>query len=180
MLVIYTDSVCTKGNFFQASAEAPASAERLPPAEIAAVLQRAVSDFHGIERAEVLGLLGSMPVYTSDYRLFPYVAAVHDERLRPEPAEVAEVLRLDLAGLIEPGAIEGIPYRFEGVDGMSPLFHVGANNLVFGATAHTLLELLTLLAPLATGDPLPTPRRSAMGWQDVFDWAVRTSAPETE
>jgi hypothetical protein len=35
-------------------------AERLPPAEIAAVLQRAVSDFHGIERAEVAGTVARL------------------------------------------------------------------------------------------------------------------------
>jgi 8-oxo-dGTP pyrophosphatase MutT (NUDIX family) len=138
----------------------------------------------GISDVDVLGPLCSMPVYTSDYRLHPFVAAVHDTTLRPQPTEVAEVLRFDVARWVQPGAIEGIPYTVKGMDGLSPLFRAGAR-LVFGATAHTLFELLEVLAPSLTGRPLPQPTISALGWQDVIDWVdsgagTPTPRPRTE
>ena len=112
-----------------------------------------------------------MPVFTSDYRLHPTVARIDDTPLRPEPGEVAEVVRLDLEKLLEPGAVEGIPYVHDGREAMSPLFHTSGDGLVFGATAHTLLELLHVLAPPATGAALAPLRKSALGWAEVSAWA---------
>jgi 8-oxo-dGTP pyrophosphatase MutT (NUDIX family) len=146
-------------------------------ADLEATACREAQEELGIAEVDVLGPLSSMPVYTSDYRLHPFVAAVHDETIEPQPSEVAEVLRLDVAALVGQGDIEAIPYTFKGMDGLSPLFRAGADSLVFGATAHTLLELLEVLAPLITGEPLPRPTISALGWQDVIDWAARSAAP---
>lgn len=139
--------------------------------DLVATALREAEEELGIRDPEVLGTLCSMPVFTSDYRLHPTVARIDDTPLRPEPGEVAEVVRLDLESLLEPDALEGIPYVHNGQEGMSPLFHTSGGGLVFGATAHTLLELLQVLAPLATGGRLPPLRRSTLGWAEVSAWA---------
>jgi len=129
----------------------------------------------GVERLSVLGSLCSMPVFTSDFRLHPYVGVVHDTELRPEPAEVAEVVRFDVLEWVQPGRIEGIPYAFKEASGVSPVFRFGSA-MVFGATAHSLVEFLEIVAPLLTGAPLPPPRVGGIDWADVTAWAEKSAA----
>jgi len=124
----------------------------------------------GIHAPRVLGALCSMPVFTSDYRLHPWVAEVRDEELVPQPAEVAEIIRFDLLGLCAAG-VEGIHWEFDGRRGVSPVFRGPSDTLVFGATAHTLHELLEVVAPVAIGAALPPLRRSPLTWGDVTAWA---------
>lgn len=119
----------------------------------------------GLERVEILGQLSAMPVYTSDFRLVPFVAAIASGPLRPAAGEVAAVLRLPLLEVLDQRAIEGIPFAWNGVEFLSPLFFPDGHPM-FGATAHTFYELLAVVAPLL-GRDLPPITRSALQWRDL-------------
>jgi len=106
----------------------------------------------GLKAPTFLGRLSSFPLYTSDYRLEPFVAAIDDNvTLRPDPGEVAEVLSLDIADIYQWSHIDAIPYD----GGLSPVFPVRDNAILFGGSAHVFFELLEALVPVMTR-PLPT------------------------
>lgn len=123
--------------------------------DLSVTARREAREEVGIEDAEILGRLSAIPLYTSDYRLFPFVAAVGGDRLVPNPAEVAEVLWVRLASVLGQPSINAIAWEHEGRSGMSPVFELG-EHLLYGATAHTLHELLVVLAPVlgTTAPPL--------------------------
>jgi 8-oxo-dGTP pyrophosphatase MutT (NUDIX family) len=122
----------------------------------------------GIRTADVLGRLSSMPLYTSEFRLVPFVADVSGAQLRPDPAEVAAVLSLDVRDVLERPHWDGIPYTIGDEELLSPLFTIDGRH-VYGGTAHTLYELLQVLAPLF-GREVPPVVESTLGWQDVMVW----------
>lgn len=113
-------------------------------------------------RVQVLGALSAMPLFTSDYRLVPTVAAIEPGPLVPEPGEVAEVLRLSLTAVLEGPALDGVPWTYEGETGISPVFELGGH-VMYGATAHTLHELLQVVAA-AAGMALPPWRTGRFAW----------------
>ena len=120
----------------------------------------------GIESAQVLGRLSRMPVYTSNHRITPWVTAIDDAVLRPQPEEVAHVLEIPLLALLRQPALEGLPFPLNDGHAWSPLFHLNGH-IMFGATAHTLLELLTVLAPLY-GLEVPPMKRGKTRWADIL------------
>lgn len=125
----------------------------------------------GLAGAQVLGALSSIPLFTSDYRLEPFVAAVPEQALRPAPAEVEEVLFMDLRETLSREAIEAVAYQHEGQEALSPVFHPGGH-VLYGATAHAFLELLQVVAPLL-GLSVPPLRAGALGWGDIMRGAER-------
>ena len=122
----------------------------------------------GIEGAEILGALSTIPLYTSDYRLCPFVAAVPRQDLTPNPAEVAAILRLDVAEHLARPHVDAIPWTHPetGHQHMSPVFPM-EGVLMFGATAHTFRELLEVLAPPMRMEAPPL-RAGRFGWRDVL------------
>jgi 8-oxo-dGTP pyrophosphatase MutT (NUDIX family) len=112
----------------------------------------------GLSEAQVLGRLSSTPVYTSDFRLEPFVAhCPPGAPLNAEPGEVAEILSLDLGAVLHRGEIESVVIPTpQGVFEM-PVFRPGGW-VLFGATALVLTELLGVMA---TSLALPTPRLRA-------------------
>ncbi|HHH30542.1 MAG TPA: CoA pyrophosphatase [Polyangiaceae bacterium] len=133
--------------------------------------QTALREAHeelGIADAEILGPLSSIPLYTSDYRLRPWVAAVPSQELVPNPAEVARVLRLDVGEQLSRSHIDAIPWTHPdtGASYSSPVFSID-DVLMYGATAHTFRELLEVLAPLL-GATMPTLETGRFTWQDVL------------
>ncbi|MGE0709838.1 MAG: CoA pyrophosphatase [Planctomycetota bacterium] len=120
----------------------------------------------GLEDPRPLGRLSSFPLYTSDYRLEPFVAACPDQELRPHPGEVAEVLRVDLADALARTAQDAIAYEHEGQERLSPVFEL-AGHLCFGATAHALYELIEVAAT-AVGAAPPALRTGRFTWADCL------------
>lgn len=101
----------------------------------------------GLHGAEVLGELSSIPLYTSDYRLHPYVACVpNNAQLTLQESEVASLVKFGIRELLDT-KLYGIPWEHEGREHVSPIFEA-PTKLVFGGTAHALWELLEVVAPL--------------------------------
>lgn len=137
-------------------------------ATLQATALRELREELGVDRVRVLGRLASMPVYTSDFRLEPFVVALDAAQpLQPDPGEVARVLRLDLAELLAAPAVEGLPVEHEGRSWLLPLFRV-EGLAVFGATALTLWELVGVVAELA-GTALPPLEPSELTWAELVE-----------
>lgn len=111
---------------------------------------------------QVLGGLTTMPVLTSPHRLHPFLAvAAPCTTLRPDPAEVTEVLAAPLAGFFD-GTYRREVFRYrhpDGATGDATIWRLPHGPL-FGASAHVLDELLVL-------------------WGDVTGWAL-PDAKETD
>jgi len=120
----------------------------------------------GLEQARVLGALSSVPLYTSDFRLHPYVAEVPRQPLVASPDEVAEILELPLLPWIEREAIDAIAWEAGELRGLSPVFTLGTQRM-YGATAHSFYELLCVVASASGLEPPPLVA-CALRWSDVL------------
>lgn len=140
-------------------------------ADLGATALREAEEELGLRTVRVIGRLAEMPLGTSDWRICPTVAQVDPAELRPDPGEVHSVLRLDLGALLRAEALEGLRFPLPpgyGVDSIfSPVFvgvdDNGEERRVYGGTAHSVHELLGLVAA-ATGLPLPPERVGGWAW----------------
>lgn len=121
----------------------------------------------GIQNPNILGRLSSMPVYTSDFRLEPFVAQVSGSMVA-EPGEVAEILTLGLDEVASWPRLDAIAYEWSGGTYLSPVFPIGEDAIVFGATAHTLHELMLL----ALGDRMPQMEGGTWTWERIQEWVA--------
>ena len=119
----------------------------------------------GITNAEYLGRLSSFPLFSSDYRIEPFVARVSEDSLEPNPDEVAQVLIFDPGELFSIGRVEALPYIWQGEMRLSPIFRHG-DLTMYGATALAYWELLQVLAPVF-GAQIPELFKSDSSWEDV-------------
>lgn len=117
----------------------------------------------GLGDLDLLGRLSSTPLFNSDYRLEPFVAAVPPGApLRPSPGEVAAVIGVSLRALLSAPHTEAIPFDWEGRSVLSPVFFGVAPRPMYGGSAHVLWELLTLL-----GEPPPPLTAGRYTWADL-------------
>ena len=119
----------------------------------------------GLSEVQRLGRLSSMPIGTSDYRLEPFVVAVDQREFSPDPSEVAEVAALPLLELISQEELPSLPFQWQGRPQRSPLFPL-RSGYVFGATAHTLMELIRIAAPLVGSRP-PRLVSAELSWEEI-------------
>lgn len=141
-------------------------------ADLCATALREAREELDVQGAEVLGRLSSVPVYTSEFRIDPWVARIDPGPLRPHAGEVARALVLSLSGVLSSELIEAIPFeRANGEVVLSPIFRPGGE-LMFGATAHCFLELLQVLAPLYDA-PVPPLVPGDLTWPMVRDGTAR-------
>lgn len=134
-------------------------------ADLLATALREAREEVGARSLAVLGRLSSMPLYTSDFRLEPFVARVAPGLL-PDGQEVARLLPVDLGALLAAPAIDALPWDWQGVRHLSPIWELEPGTRLFGATAHVLLELLTAVAP-RFGVAVPPLRPGRFSWADV-------------
>ena len=88
------------------------------------------------------------------------------EPLAPDPREVAHVLGLPLREILERGWTHAIPFQLDGHEQLSPVFEAG-DRVIYVGTAHVLLELLEVCAPLFEVPPLRL-EPGRYGWSDVL------------
>ena len=104
----------------------------------------------GVPRAKtrLLGPLRAVPVATSRFAIHPFVIALSNPEPTIAESEVAELLRLPLAGFFD----KTIGYaQVDMKTYVSPIFRIG-ERIMYGASAHILLDLLE-----CCGTPLPEP-----------------------
>lgn len=120
----------------------------------------------GLTEARVLGRLSSTPVYTSEFRLEPFVAEVPWGPAAADGEEIVQALDLDLAAWLARPHWEGIPVVWEGRTRLTPVFRVATEAVMYGATAIVFHELMTVVAPLF-GQALPSLTPSSLTWRDL-------------
>ncbi len=123
----------------------------------------------GVKEAQVLGALSSVPLFTSDHRLHPFVALLPEGEAPTvaSPGEVARVHALSIDALLGAERIHAIPFAYEGDEArLCPVFEVG-DRIMFGATAEVLFELLVVIAGVA-GRTLPPLVPGRYAWSDVL------------
>lgn len=135
-------------------------------ADLFAAARRETLEEVGVEVVRRLGRLSSMPVYTSEYRLEPFVGEVPDGPFRPNPDEVAELLPIELAAILAQPHLDAIPWEQDGQTLLSPVFTLG-EHVMYGGTAHVLYELLTVVAA-AAGVPLPPRQPGRYRWAELW------------
>ena len=105
-----------------------------------------------ITHGKVIAELSSVPLYTSEYRIYPFLA-LFPETTHPEAntEEVALILPVSLVALLSLPYLDGVPFEYYGQKYTSPIFdlnRIGLNvtQKVYGGTAHVLYETLQLTA----------------------------------
>jgi 8-oxo-dGTP pyrophosphatase MutT (NUDIX family) len=95
------------------------------------------------EQVDLAGALPPIGTYVTSYRVHPFVGLIPEGLpLRPNPAEVAAMLRFGLPELREAFAMRRLVRR--GVPIRTPTYEIG-NHLIWGATGRILQELLERL-----------------------------------
>jgi len=103
----------------------------------------------------VLGALTPIDIPVSGFRLHPIVAASDAPPVvTPADAEVARILHVPLAELIDPARVQQVERVRDGRPMLVPAFHIYGDE-IWGATAMILAEFLALL-----GWPGPIQKRS--------------------
>jgi 8-oxo-dGTP pyrophosphatase MutT (NUDIX family) len=103
----------------------------------------------GVDPADltIWGRLEPEYIVASHYALAPFVAYTpRRPAFRPAPAEVAEVIDLPLAQILDPSVLEEETWDFQGTP-RRVSFYRHAEHKVWGATARILHQLATLLDP---------------------------------
>lgn len=102
----------------------------------------------GIKPADVrvLGELTPLYIPPSNYCIYPVVAAAaRRPEFEPSPSEVAEVIEVPIAHLLDPKNIKRERWPLRGGNAIVP-FYLFRGHKIWGATAMVLAELLDLLS----------------------------------
>jgi len=116
----------------------------------------------GMRPSKVLGRLSSIPLYTSDFRITPFVIAVEEKRIRVNRDEVDRELWFSMDAIFQQPVIDGFEVTIGQTSKLSPVFVVDGA-IMFGATAYALLELLEVLGRL-TGRVVPPMALTEYRW----------------
>ena len=93
----------------------------------------------------ILGRLATLYIPPSDYEVHPYVAwHRHQPNFTPQYDEVAEIIEVSLAFLLDPANRYEEPWMLHGFEVQVPYFLVGRHK-VWGATAMMLSDFLERL-----------------------------------
>jgi len=104
-------------------------------------------------RLELLGELSPLYIPASGFCIYPVVAYAWERpAFLPDPREVAEVIEVPLAHLLEPSVCCVEQRQMDGREVRVPFYAVGRHK-VWGATAMVLCELLTLLSQIVEVEP---------------------------
>ncbi len=135
-------------------------------ANLRATALREAKEEIAMRDARVLGELSNIPLYTSDHRIFPFVAHVPPQRFVPNHDEVAQVLELPVTQLLSRPYLDGLSWQHRDMSGMAPVFEIDGA-LMYGATAHALYELLGVVGGLM-GRTAPPLQPGRFSWSDVL------------
>lgn len=124
---------------------------RMDPGESAvdAALREAEEELQiNPDSTRVLGELTPLYVPPSNYTIYPVVAMTEKRPyFQPSPDEVAEVLEIPVAHLLQPENVRQETWLLRGMD-VSVRFYSFRGHKIWGATAMILAEIVELLSPL--------------------------------
>jgi 8-oxo-dGTP pyrophosphatase MutT (NUDIX family) len=122
----------------------PGGSEEETDESLYATALRETEEELAIDPADVIALGPLSPIVTvTDFYVEPYVAAVPQPYVwQPAEAEIAEVIEAPLGKLMDPAILE--KRTIPGREGTILFYHLG-ENVIWGATARILSELLTSL-----------------------------------
>jgi 8-oxo-dGTP pyrophosphatase MutT (NUDIX family) len=96
-----------------------------------------------------LGRLDPVPVEVTGYLIWPFVAwSPIAPRITPDPREVAAVVEVSLASLLDPATVQDEEWEFRGASWRVTLYRFG-DVAVWGATARVLADLASRLRPMS-------------------------------
>lgn len=126
----------------------------------------------GLSEVDVLGRLDSTPLYTSEWRLEPYVGWLTPPvELMPCPLEVERPLWFDLMTPLRSGEVEAVRIDAAGRRFTMPVFRADGF-VVYGATSIVMMELVRLLADV-TGVAQPEMVPGALDFEDLMGRGAR-------
>ena len=134
--------------------------------DVQATAIREAREEMNIQKIEVIGRLSSIPVYTTDYRLEPFVGIIDDTPLKADKNEITEIIPISIKEVLARPSINCIPWNNGERMHLSPVFEVG-QHLMFGATAYVFLELLEIISSIM-GIPLPKQICGPYKWSDLL------------
>lgn len=98
-----------------------------------------------VRTLELLGRLSPVEIPVSGYRVHPWVACSPERpSFRPDPNEVAELLEVPLAQLLDPATVAEEEWLIRGHRVQVPFYRL-CGHKVWGATAAVLAEFIALL-----------------------------------
>jgi 8-oxo-dGTP pyrophosphatase MutT (NUDIX family) len=130
--------------------------------DLEATARRELVEEVGVPAARLLGRLSSVPVFTSEWRLEPFVLELADGAPRPDPVEVERVYAVPLDPYLGGAPVEGLRVDRFGAEIVMPVFRVDGL-VIFGATAIVLWELLEALQ-----GERPRLEAGELRWEDVL------------
>ncbi len=108
-----------------------------------------------IEVSQTIGRISSIPLFTSDYRLLPYIAFVDQIPTEYNHHEVAAVLPISVYKLCRLPFVKGSPFIYQQKEMLSPIFDLDqimdnppTTTPIHGGTAIVLYEMLGILCRL--------------------------------
>ena len=137
-------------------------------ADLMATALREAQEEMAISGARILGRLSSMPLYTSNYRLEPYVGVLRDgERPVADGSELVKVLPVSMNEMLSRPRINALAWDNQGERALSPVFEL-EDRIMFGATAYVLYEFMTLAAQ-AMERELPPLEEGPYTWPEIVE-----------
>ena len=135
-------------------------------ADLHATALRECEEELGVTPSTTLGRLSSTPIYTSEWRLDPWVVGLDQAPLHPDAREVAKVLRWDLDEVVGGKPIEGLVVDRDGQTKVFPIMRM-EGLICYGATAFVLYELAEALAAWR-GVTLPPMDVGTLDWRRLM------------
>ncbi len=122
----------------------PGGAEEPGDANLFATAVRETQEEIAVEPSDVMALGSLSPIVTvTNFYVEPYVAALPQPYVwKPAEAEIAEIIEVPIAALMDPAILEKKP--MPGREGLILFYHHG-RHIIWGATARILSELLEAL-----------------------------------
>lgn len=96
-------------------------------------------------KVKYAGKLTDLYIPPSNYIVSPYIGVYEGEcSFKPEPAEVAEIIEVPFGFFLETSSLKQVDIMVRGVESLSTPAFVFKENIIWGATAMILNELIVL------------------------------------
>ena len=134
--------------------------------DLRATALREAQEEMDIASARILGRLSSMPLYTSNYRLEPYVGVIDGPKPVADGSELVKVIEVSMRERLSRSCIHALGWDNQGERSLSPVFELD-DRIMFGATAYVLYEFMTLAAKVLDLE-VPVLQEGPYTWPEIM------------